>query len=1117
MFAISDRNTSAKRLVLGFLLATSCGIGACKRTEQENVAQLMNRGKAYLENREGKKAIGTLRRAVRLEPDSPEALRNLARAYRLTNQQAEALAVLQRASLAEADSTATEYLTALTLTRMSRLDEALPHFSRAVHLDPETAALRYQLANAFQAVGDYDNAGEQLLETVRLDPLHASAHYRLSNHARKAGDTVGFQHHQREFVRLRQLFGDQTRSTEALETCTYTKPEPAPAKTKKAVSPTVEPVEVRFSDVTEAVFLGDAERAAAAAAILDVSESGETTIFVVDAEGRPALLRWGSDGVFTRSAVEPTAAVPGSFSSCATGDFHNDVPPGEKYNPKLHALNDVVLAGPAGLRLLKRYGADGFHDATQSAGLLGVAADRARWIDYDHDGDLDLIVATTSGASMWQNNGNGRFQDVTADAGLTETGTVLDVVAVDLDSNVAVDIVLARGTEPTLVFENQRAGRFRRMPEPAGPWPAARRVLADDLNNDGRVDVVLMSNAEVIVLFGKAPARAKIRFADLDEAGVALVDYDNDGLIDLCVFGRQSGTTDKGSVRLFRNGGDHSWHDVTEATGLTSVDLPPVSDVVPVDFDADGDSDLLVITATDGLHVLRNDGGHINGQLKIRLSTIKTNPTGIGAHVELRDRRWWITRTVTGPLLEIGLGGRTTLDSIQTVWTNGVVENIVDAVVPPQTLTIVEKNVAIGSCPFLYAWDGHAFRFVTDLLGNSPIGLPLHRNVLLPADPDEIVRIGPAEQFPPREGVYTTVITDEFREVLYLDQAKLMAVDHRPDVEIHSTDKLMPAPFPPSELWAITNPTPLVRAFGDDRIDRTEAVSKLDGVFSLPGRPLPSPYRGMCHPLALTLDFGALDASRPWVLALTGWLQYGDASTNIAMSQNTELTIIPPTLEAESSDGSWREIDITVGMPAGKTKTILCDLAGRLPSGVRRLRLTTTFEIRWDRIALFQRAPLSPADVHELPPYSADLAWRGFSEIEQRSPGHPTTPDFNTVSEFPPWRTTLAGWCTRYGDVTELTVDRDDRLVLVNGGDALTLRFEAGGLPPVPNGMVRTFFFYSVGWDKDGDYNVVDGDVVGPLPSNGETTRQARPDDPDDWRIRYNTRWVPFDRFTRKQ
>jgi hypothetical protein len=591
----------------------------------------------------------------------------------------------------------------------------------------------------------------------------------------------------------------------------------------------------------------------------------------------------------------------------------------------------------------------------------------------------------------------------------------------------------------------------------------------------------------------------------MQNAAPVLLDFDNDGWLDFCAVGTRTGSPAQGTVQLWRNTGGGDWADATAATGLGALSLSAFREAVAADFDRDGDTDLLLLTAAGQLHFLRNDGGNANSQLKLRLVGTKTNPLGLGTRVEVRAGEFRAVRSVAGLPIEIGVGRNKRLDSAQTVWANGVVDNQIDVAVKPEPLTLVEKNLATGSCPYLYAWDGSGFRFVTDLLGNSPLGLSLRRGEALPADPEEIVAIGSASNLKPRRGCYELEVTEELREVLYLDCAKLIAVDHRSDVEIHSTDKLGPPPFAPSELWALRSPKLPRRVTGDDGIDRTEATQVIDGVFAPPGPLLPPPLRGQCEPLTLTMDFGPLDVARPLVLALTGWIQYGDASANIASSQNASVPVIPPRLEVETSEGAWKPLDVVVGMPAGKTKTILCDLAGKLPLGGRRLRLTTTFELRWDRIALFERDSESEVQRRELLPTRAALRFRGFSEIKSRAPGHPQTPAYAKVSPRPPWRTTPQGWCTRYGDVLELVQSRDERLAILNAGDAVKLRFEAKALPPIAAGRERTFFFHSVGWDKDADHNVVEGDTVEPLPVAGGKDRA----------VEFNTRWVRGDTFSR--
>ncbi len=90
----------------------------------------------------------------------------------------------------------------------------------------------------------------------------------------------------------------------------------------------------------------------------------------------------------------------------------------------------------------------------------------------------------------------------------------------------------------------------------------------------------------------------------------------------------------------------------------------------------------------------------------------------------------------------------------------------------------------------------------------------------------------------------------------------------------------------------------------------------------------------------------------------------------------------------------------------------------------------------------------------------------------------------------------------------------DNALVLLNGGDELTLEFDADAVPPPPPDTVRDFFLYTVGWDKDSDFHVELGWQVEPLPWHGMDDqaygRQARPPfSSDDLMRRFTTRWVP--------
>jgi hypothetical protein len=357
-------------------------------------------------------------------------------------------------------------------------------------------------------------------------------------------------------------------------------------------------------------------------------------------------------------------------------------------------------------------------------------------------------------------------------------------------------------------------------------------------------------------------------------------------------------------------------------------------------------------------------------------------------------------------------------------------------------------------------------------------------------------------------------ITEELREVLYLDEAKLVVVDHLPGTEVHSTDKLLPGkPDGRGRIVTLNNERLLRRAVSLDGRDVTEALKSVDGRRVSPPKLRVPQLRGLAEPHGVVLDFGPLDSRRPLMLVLNGWLRFGGGMANIAASHDASLPFPFPVMEAESASGEWKPVDVVVGAPAGKTKTILVDLEGKLEAGTRRLRLTQAFEIHWDRIALMEKA--GEADTHQaiVAPALADLHFRGFSSIRPLASDSPLTPEYADVTPNFFWTVTPGGWCTRFGDVSELVRTRDEGLLVMNGGDELSLGFGVESIPVKKEGMVREYFLYTDGWDKDSDFHVATGTQVEPLPFHGmndqEYGKQERPRFASDALHRkYNTRWV---------
>ena len=115
---------------------------------------------------------------------------------------------------------------------------------------------------------------------------------------------------------------------------------------------------------------------------------------------------------------------------------------------------------------------------------------------------------------------------------------------------------------------------------------------------------------------------------------------------------------------------------------------------------------------------------------------------------------------------------------------------------------------------------------------------------------------------------------------------------------------------------------------------------------------------------------------------------------NIGASHDASLPFPFPTLEIMGPDGNWEPLEVVTGAPAGKTKTMIVDLADRLPYDACRIRCSMAFEIHWDRIQLMEAVDEANTLVHAVSPATSDLHWRGFSRYQEgpwTQPSPPTT------------------------------------------------------------------------------------------------------------------------------
>jgi tetratricopeptide (TPR) repeat protein len=1077
---------SAFLLLLALLLA-GCG----KATREDEFTRLTNLGKSHLEKGEGAKAVETFEQALKLQPTLPDAQLNLANAFLRANRAEDALRQSRVILEVDPNSAAAHYVAGCALLRLGRNEEALKALQESQRIDPAVTAVNFQVGLAHERLGHFDQAIEQWQIAVEFEPEHLAAHYRLSQALLRLGRqdeaNTALKKHQEVLAKR----PNQLTDVATFEHCKHTLAR-LPFKPEE---PLADGIQVKFTDATAAV-IPNASVYRGPLGVLDLQHDGRHSLFVSEGDGFRLLIN--SNGVFAPHEKLLPGVPGGGYRQCLVGDLQND------------RFEDALVLGEKGSHLFKFVTNAGVTEVTRFAGLKDLAAIDGVLVDFDFTGKLGLFALAPDGrVRVFRNLGSLYFTETGVTSGLPAQVTgARQILVDDWNGDDLLDVALARAGAGPELFAKVRGGPFAATNAIANLPPGA--ILASgDLNNDHRTDLVAATpgRAEIFFAGGKPPLA--LPAAGFNAARVDLIDFDNDGWLDLLASG--------GGVRLWRNLGSGGFRDVTAALGLDKV-AGQVEFVAVADFDRDCDTDLALAVQGQGLKLLRNDGGNAHRQLKLRLAGNRSNASALGVRLELSAGGLRYSRTVQRLPVELGAGRHGQVDSVAVRWFDGLVNHDEIKLDGCKVLALEELQLPTGSCPYLYAWDGRRFRFVTDLLGASPLGLRVSDHRFVDADPVEYVRIGGEEQFPPRGSNYVLQVTEELREVLYLDAARLVVVDHPADAEVHTTGKLRPGkPFPPHELVTLHRRRSLLKAENHRFEDVTVLVTETDERMLSPTKLREPQLRGLAEPHGVTLDFGPLDAERPLVLALTGWLRFGGGMANVAASHHPNLPFPFPRLSVTTTDSGgspgWQPVDVVVGAPAGKTKTILVDLTGKLPAGSRRLRLDTAFEIHWDRIALFEKRDNAETRVTSLSPSQAHLHGRGFSEFEDRSWQFPLTPDYERLRESAAWRITPAGWCTRYGPVDELVREQDNALALLNGGDELTLEFTAAAVPPKPAGTTRSFFFHSVGWDKDADFHCELGYQVEPLPWHGMDDqrygREPRPAMPnDDWIRRYNTRWV---------
>ena len=481
------------------------------------------------------------------------------------------------------------------------------------------------------------------------------------------------------------------------------------------------------------------ETVASGLAVFDYDNDGDVDVYFLNGaplrgstntlkrELQPRNSLWRNDGNWKFRDVTSASGLgdDGYGLGVATADYDND---GDQ---------DVYISNFGPNKLYRNNGDGTFSDVTDKAGVAdgktkigaGVA-----FLDMDSDGDLDLFAAhyvnftyenhrgvrfnghpayagpldfQPSPVTLFRNNGNGTFSDVSAESGIGKLrGAGMGVVCGDFDNDRDTDIFVGNDQTGNFLLVNDGKGNFKESAGLAGvAYDLAGRaqgtmgVESADVDNDGLLDLFVTTyQQELATLFrnqGKGLFEDVTRVSKAGEGtlryvkwGVGIIDFDNDAHRDLFVACGHlhdnvhlfdSTTLYECPSVVLRNTGGAKFQNVSEQTGNGTTVKRSARGAAFDDLDNDGDIDVVILNARREPTILRNDSaaGH---WIRVQLTGTKSNRDGIGARVtvfagdlslvdEVRSGRGY--QSDYGRRLHFGLGKRDRVERVEVQWPSG--------------------------------------------------------------------------------------------------------------------------------------------------------------------------------------------------------------------------------------------------------------------------------------------------------------------------------------------------------------------------------------------------------------------------------------------------------------
>jgi hypothetical protein len=453
-------------------------------------------------------------------------------------------------------------------------------------------------------------------------------------------------------------------------------------------------------------------------------------------KSRSGLYHNNHDGTFTDVTDKAGLTTPCFAMGGAVADYNNDGWP------------DIYVTCFGGNVLYRNNGDGTFTDVTKQAGVAdGRWSTGAAFGDYDGDGFVDLMVANYvdfhlddmpkfgssptckyrgvdvqcgprglrgAGDSLFHNNGDGTFTDVSKAAGVSDPHGYygLGVVFADFDNKGRPDIFVANDSTPNFLYRNKGDGTFAEVGLESGTAvnedgseQASMGIALGDYNHTGRPAIYLTEFTDepnTLYLndgnwnFRDVSYKSGVAVPSLPwvKWGDAFVDLDNDGWLDLIaasghVYPQMADVPSAGGYLqpklLHMNRGDGTFCDASTQAGPALTEHRAARGLAVGDLFNDGNMDVVVGDLDGSPMLLRNHGIAGHHFASFELQGTKSNRLAIGARVKLAAGGMVQTDEIHSGgsylsqndlRLHFGLGSATRIDSVEIRWPSGAMDTL---------------------------------------------------------------------------------------------------------------------------------------------------------------------------------------------------------------------------------------------------------------------------------------------------------------------------------------------------------------------------------------------------------------------------------------------------------